>query len=551
MGELRSVPDLLARSDPSFARTQHRLRTLKFWTLGIFGCLYVGSLVFYVVAIVATWRDGDWLSYWAGVIIVGPVGIGLARVVLWRDERADLFAPVAELRQAIRNGDETLAPVAEISWELPRDISADPVRIGPLRRPKATGTVATLWGIAVLVLLVPGVGVPLALGAGNGHLALLLTIVGLLPALVCILLGWRLISPLFVRIDPEGLRWRRPLGLTTFIAWRDANSFFSLTAPRLLTNGRETLYVLDGGSMTLAWRERKGADTMSVASLDTPSRRLHQRITGYTGLPLRDVTAQAEQIAWWSALEVIPTASRGAIILAGILAPASHQPKQETMHRFRVAGMVLAPFLALALVSLVALLVQAPYYEHLYVQAHSHTALYRDALTHTDGDWPDNAFSHFDNRVYHFQQSENPTYLTYVVAPHRYDRVLVEVSGRTGGTFDLGGVGLAISGQGITSPLLTFRVTPDGSWWIESLPKLETYEGHNFVRIGHMSAIHRGFGVENQIAVLINGPDFTFYVNGQYAVGYHDDALKGGEICLYLDVTSDSGDFSNFAVYPL
>ncbi len=66
-----------------------------------------------------------------------------------------------------------------------------------------------------------------------------------------------------------------------------------------------------------------------------------------------------------------------------------------------------------------------------------------------------------------------------------------------------------------------------------------------------MSAIHRGFGVANRIAVLMNGSDFAFYVNGQYAAGYHDDALKGGEVCLYLDISSDSGDFSNFAVYPL
>jgi hypothetical protein len=46
MDELRSMSDLLARSARSFARTQHRLRTIKRWILGIVGCLYVGSLVF-------------------------------------------------------------------------------------------------------------------------------------------------------------------------------------------------------------------------------------------------------------------------------------------------------------------------------------------------------------------------------------------------------------------------------------------------------------------------------------------------------------------------
>jgi hypothetical protein len=112
-------------------------------------------------------------------------------------------------------------------------------------------------------------------------------------------------------------------------------------------------------------------------------------------------------------------------------------------------------------------------------------------------------------------------------------------------------VGFAIAGPNNSTPLLTFRVTPDGSWWIERPSEMETYGANNSVRIGDLSAIHRGFGVSNQIAVLMNGADFTFYVNGHYAAGYHDDALNGGEIGLYLDITSESGDFSNFAVYPL
>src|SRR5258706_12248548 len=229
MGELRSVPDLLARSDRSFARTQHRMRTIKLWILGIVGCLYVGFLVLFAVAFVVVWHEGDWLSYWAVLASVGPIGVGVARVALWRDSRADLFAPIAELRQAIRDGDETRAPVAETSREPSGDVPADPSRLGPLRRPTATGAVATLWSLAVLALVVPCVGVPLALGAGNGHLALLLVAAALPPGIICILLGRRFISPLFVRIDPDGLRWRRPLGLTAFAAWRDAQSFFALT----------------------------------------------------------------------------------------------------------------------------------------------------------------------------------------------------------------------------------------------------------------------------------------------------------------------------------
>jgi hypothetical protein len=542
MGELRAVPDLLARSDRSFARTQHRLRTIKVWILGPFGCLYVGSLVYWTVAFVAVWHDGDWLFYWAGLMGVAPIGIGFARFALWRDSRADLFAPVAQLRQAIRDGDETLAPVAETPREPTSDVSSDPSRLGPLRRPAATGTIATLWVIAALVLLVPCVGVPLALGAGNGSLALLFAAAGLLPGLVCALLGWCLLSPLFVRSDHDGLRWRRPIGLVAFVAWRDAKGLFSLTYASPFANDRETLYVLDGSTATLVWRA--GADTESVASLRSPALMLCQLITEYAGLPLRDVTAQAKRIALGSE-GTVPHTSPGARTLVG----ASHLPGEEIRHRFRMLGVALSPFLTLALVSLGAMVGQAPYFEHLYVQAHSHVALYRDALTHADGDWPDNAFSHFEKGVYHVQQTENWTYPTDVVAPHRYDHALVEVSGRTGGTFDLGGVGLVIAGPSSSTPLLTFSVAPEGSWWIARLSPY--YETNNSTRLGDMSAIHKGLGVWNRIAVLMNGSDFTFYVNGHFATGYHDDALQGGEVGLYLDSPIDSGDFSNFAVYPL
>ncbi|HEU4785252.1 MAG TPA: hypothetical protein VFS83_18080 [Ktedonobacterales bacterium] len=353
------------------------------------------------------------------------------------------------------------------------------------------------------------------------------------------------------------------------MAWRDATSFFTLSPAFVFANGRATLYVLQCGPRVLAWRA--DADTKSLASLYSPSRKLQQLITEYTGLPLRDVTAQAEQIAWGPGEELgafggstlqsplRPLSSRGArvqtrlqaSVLASMRRTVSHSTAREIGHRFRVLGVVLSPFLILTLVSLVAMLGQAPYFDHLYAEAHAHRAVYRDALTQANSDWPVNAFAHFAQGGYHFQEPENQYDPMYVVAPHQDDRVLVEVSGRTGGTFNLGGVGLAIAGPGSSTLLLTFRVAPDGSWWIERQSTLGIYEPNNFFRIGDLSAIHRGFGVTNQIAVLMDGADFTFYVNGQYAAGYHDDTLMGGAVCLYLDSTSDSGDFSNFAVYPL
>jgi hypothetical protein len=546
MSELRSVPDLLARSDRSFARTQHRMCAIKVWALGFIGCLYIGSLVLTVAAFVNVWRGGDWLSYWVEAISVFPAGMALARFALLRDSRADLFAPVAVLRQAIREGDASLAPVAAPAPAPTSDAPGDSGQLGSLRRPAATGTVATLWGIAVFALFVPCIGAPIALNGGNSHLALVLVAAALPPGLICILLGRRFMSPLFVRIDANGLRWRRPLGLTAFAAWRDVRGFFSLTYARSFGDGRETLYVLDCGEVVLAWRAN--ADATSSASLHSPSLTLYQLSTEHTGLSLRDVTVQAKRIAQGAEKEV-PLPPHSASMRNR--ASSSRVSKGEVRHRLRVLGVVLSPSLIVVLVSLLAMLVQAPYYDHLYLQAHTHGALYRDALTHADGDWPDNTFAQFDQGIYHFQEAGNQIfYPTYVMAPRRYGRALVEVSGRTGGDWNLGGVGFAISDPSL-SALLTFIVAPDGSWWIGHVSTTEPYWTNDNSSFGDMSAIHRGFGVWNHIAVLMNGSDFTFYVNGQYATSYHDDALKGGEVGLYLDLSTASGDFRDFAVYPM
>jgi hypothetical protein len=254
--------------------------------------------------------------------------------------------------------------------------------------------VATLWGIAVFALIVPCIGAPIALNVGNSHLALLLVAAALPPGFICILLGRLLVSPLFVRIDADGLRWRRPLGLTAFAAWRDAKGFFSLTYAQSFGNGREALYVLDCGDVVLAWRA--DTDTQSSASLHSSSLTLYQLITEHTGLPLCDVTVQAKRIAR-GAEEGVPLTPLSASMRNR--ASPSRLSKDEVRHRLRVLGVVLSPSLILALVSLLAMLVQAPNHDHLYLQAHAHGALYRDALTRADGDWPDNAFAHFDQGV--------------------------------------------------------------------------------------------------------------------------------------------------------
>ena len=129
------------------------------------------------------------------------------------------------------------------------------------------------------------------------------------------------------------------------------------------------------------------------------------------------------------------------------------------------------------------------------------------------------------------------------------DGVLVEVTGRTGGDFDLGGVGFIVANSADSSDALSFRVTPSGEYWLDRYSP-QNPDGYKTLAIVHDGAIHAGFETPNRIGVLVRGSQYTFYVNGQFATSYDDDALRGGIVALYVDETSEQGTFLDVAVYP-
>jgi hypothetical protein len=420
-------------------------------------------------------------------------------------------------------------------------------RIGPLRPTSHAGTNAWLFGGAAILLIAFFAAVPLALSDGMPQVAAIFAATCLPPAVALLLLAWGYARPLFVEEDGDGLRWRSPAGRFRRLPWRDAHSFFMLTRPRSWEIGIDTIFVLAAADAALAWRADIEPPTQEARY--SASAALLQLVAERTGLPLRDASVEAKRIAA-TARPVSHTDA--AAKMRGEAAPSAESPADTPGHQLRLAGMVLSPFLLLVAISLVAMLIQAPYYEHLYTQSHSHQPLYADPLTHADGDWPTTAFASFANGAYHFGESETAEDVMYVPAPRHDDHALYEVTGRTGSGFDLDGVGLAIAADDRSAPMLTFRVAPDGSWWLERFPTPQHDDPFNaFPRFQDTNTIHKGFGVANRIAALIRGSSVIFFINGHYATGYQDDALAGGRVGLFLDAGSTSGDFNDFAIYPL
>ncbi|WIG60081.1 MAG: hypothetical protein OJF49_002829 [Ktedonobacterales bacterium] len=542
MSDVRTVTHLLRLSDRRFVRTQRRYFWLKFWFYLILIPLYCALFGLAIWLLNRTWHGGDWLTYSITLLSLGTFGIPLARVAILRDSRAHLFAPVAALRQAARTGDAKLAPgaVEPSDATSASALSSESARIGPLRRPASAFAIVCV-ALGALFLLVLFVYVPIGFAAGNPSVAEAL-IVALLPSgALLTLLGWRLLSPLYVRAGMDDLRWRGASGRLRRISWHAVHAFYRVSN----SYDRETLYVLDAGASVFAWRA-------SMTAIDAPqtlaSAHLCTVITARTGLPLRDLTVEATRIAELAPSD--PPLAGGApepAPIPGII------PRREVRRRGRIAAIALSPFLALALVSLSLMIYQPHYYEGLYSQAHAHRPLYSDTLAADDGDWPVSATMTFSEQAYKITDDDSESIL-YAAMPHSYDNALFEVTARTVGSDNLSGPGFAIKGQHFADPLLVFYVSPDGTWWLKRTSSLFRYEGYKFIELGDSSAIHSGFGADNRIAVLVQGNSFTFYVNGTYITGYQDDALSGGQVGLYADPSypdPNSHYFRDFAIYPL
>ncbi len=523
--------ELLAKTDRQLERKLHPSPRAKALPYLIYIPLYILAVGFAVIDILFLWQGRDPLDFWTNFVpsLILPMNLVLGFVMFNSDSRAAQYTPVSALRQAARTGDTTLAPIATESAAPALDpLAPAQSRIGPLSRPIK---LSHPFIVLAVCLPVPAIiVVPLLSIFGNMQAGMLLALALLSLAIAFGLLACRAFGPVYVHVDAEGLRWRKLFGGHNHFPWRHAHALIRMGDVNMLLDHHKTTYILYGAECVFAWNINARPSRKRAASQS-----LLQTVSLHTGLPLRDVSTEVRRIAY----------------AVRILSSTRKPTKQMVNYRFRVLAIAMLPFIVIMLLAAAIQINEPGHFEHIYTRAHASTPLYADPLTHPDGDWPLTESIAFGDGAYTIKNDQS-NFTNLVLAPHRYDNALYEVTVSSQGDPDLHAcAGVAILGGAHSQPMLTFCVLSDGWWSLRWLEHGTHASGSgDSIRIGKNSAIQLGTNAPNLIAVLVQGSDFTFYINGHYMTRFHYGDLAGGHIGLYLDPRAERGSFTDFAVYP-
>lgn len=531
MSQTSEVIGLLAQTDQQFERKLHPSRRAKALPYTIYGPLYTLAIVIAVTNLIILWQGGNSSGFWFNFPSSLIFSMHIVRGFVFSRSDSDSLAPlhpyIANLREAVRAGDSSLAPIATDHAIDPP--AAAPVRIGPLPRPFKWSH--PLIVLAILLSVIAIISVPCLFAYVSIQAGTIAGIAMLLLATVCGLLAYRACGPVAVYVGIDGFRWRKILGGHHHLAWRNAQALIRMGDANLFLDDRKTTVILYSADRVFTWNITGSSRRAHIATQS-----LLHTITQHTGLPLRDVSTEVRHIAYHEGIDPLqlkkPTA-------------------QVIKYRFRVLGIAILPFIIMALFALAIPVTKPLSYEYLYMHAHSSTPIYSDPLTHKDSDWPETDSARFTGGAYTITHDLEffGFHPSLILPPHHYDNVLYEVTARSSGDTN---AGLAINGSDTSQPMLAFHATPDGHWWLtqETSDGAIAIENHLFYRFGDSTAIHRGSGAPNRIGVLVQGSDFTFYINGHYITRYHDDHLAGGYTGIFLDPEPGQGAFTDFAIYP-
>lgn len=490
MASMDKVLDLLRRSDGSFRGTQHRQRRVLLTLALTVGPIYLGTLVLAVVLLIRTWQGGDWLvEFWGPFAATAPFSTSLIRVAIYDDDRKPLFAPAAELRNAVRRADDAVAPKVEPPAGASEISAPSPFsggRIGPVRRTTSmAGLVAIICGVAVLVVL--AIWVPAFLSTGVGDVGVRgagISTAALLP-LACLLFlyGARAYGRFTINLDAAGLRWRTPGGQRVRLTWADAYALFEVHRTASLATNPETQYAALGTRSALAWRL---PNARAESRERTSSAEQCRAITEHAGLPLRDVTAEAMRVVGQAKQTPLGPKNR-----AGV-------PKVEVRRRFKMLGIIASPVLVVGLVAGGLQIYQPHYYENLYTQARAHAPTYTDPLTSDMGNWPTGSHASFAGGACNFALDDQ-TWQVDELAPKTNDNSLIEVTTRDCPSDGIGGPRFIFYDAQDENHSLTFRVTSEGKYWIQPYNILSDANTAPFIQSA--AAIVTGCNATNRLAV--------------------------------------------------
>ena len=284
------------------------------------------------------WQQGtsDWSGFWDAINFNGFYFLVLLmQIGSYSPPGVSMRSDFLALRRAAAAGDEQLAPLAK-QQPAPYAGYEQPIgrtKLAPVlylnqraivQAQRAGLVLGLIFGpmflalTALLIWAFASFGPP---PAGNDLTDLLVTyaltgLIGLLGLMgpfffVWVFVAWRRIIALkrglVVTVDESGLRWKRLpwQRKTRLLPWESARSFFSLAYRREKDGSQRVIYVLDGGTALLTWEALVEGNRYETPTGELTTRQQREReandrlacvIAQRTRLPLRDVTALAEEI---------------------------------------------------------------------------------------------------------------------------------------------------------------------------------------------------------------------------------------------------------------
>jgi hypothetical protein len=251
---------------------------------------------------------------WITAIPLALAGIWILALLLFLVKRFPLMqrlGPEAlRLRAAAEGEDDQIAPLA---GEQPAPLSteeqpAEDLRLSPLWVYKDTHTSSTIFGIVLICLpLVVGAIAWIILGQQALSYNPMMFIVFFIVIIACIpfvfggiqSLQWarKTVQEAYVLANEQGVHWQRPLSTKTSapysIDWKQTRSFFMIAAAEPGTDTWLRGYALDAHALLFTWQISQRSSAQERAASDM----LCRVIVTHTQLPLRDLSAAAEQIS--------------------------------------------------------------------------------------------------------------------------------------------------------------------------------------------------------------------------------------------------------------
>lgn len=363
-----------------------------------------------------------------------------------------------------------------------------------------------------------------------------------------------------VFVDEQGVEWTgsewwRPG--SRYIAWSEARAFYTFSYLHQVRyqSERQQVYVLDAPANTLAWVVPSFWQASTFGEM-AAIERLRNLISTYTGLPLRDLTKAAEEVARLTpedAASFLPS-KRASATPHLSSTPSLAEPRVTRPRRSLFPLIGLAPLLSLALLAVTAWGLQTyepSMYNALLTHIETHQPLFHDALNAPDGFWNvhlsppainvgPSSYGYADG-AYQLQGVNTPI----LTVPGIYGDVAVEVTVRLLGhqspddLYD--SFGLLLHNDGFERNGVSFDISPDGMWSIDPVPNV----------FAASSAIRTAPGAINRLAVILRGHQDLLYVNNQFVGIYQDSGPTNGPLGFFAETDTASAAFTDFTVYPL